>query len=295
MVYMFVNNYFNYTNHRSHDDFIFYLLSFAMEQYKEEDPMLSNCAQELIRYILKMDQTEKVVVTELVPGTVTNTVIVNNDKCININTLLDETKIPGKKTCLVCYDPSAQVYLKPSETYETMYLSMKKLKEICGEYQSRNQIFLQYIQYLNEHEHMMETTLHTPIEQWKNDDYRRFILHLLDDSIIDMTGTICGGYFSIGLPDNPMPYISWRYLSADDRGNNGMWTYVNAIYLHTHFNTIDICINPSLAASYEHAKKMKNYVNNICPMPIAFDLSNYKEKIQYAESIFDQLVAEFEL
>lgn len=64
------NNYSNYAY--EHKNFLHYLLSFAMEQYQDEDPILSHCAKELLRYVLDMDETETVAVTKFetdaVPG-----------------------------------------------------------------------------------------------------------------------------------------------------------------------------------------------------------------------------------
>lgn len=288
------NNYFNYTDH--HYDFLYYLLSFAMEQYQDEEPLLSGCAKELIRYILGMDETESVVVTDFDIFAVT----VNHNKFIQFNSSFmfypsPEQKENFKDWYFVCYDPSAFFDIGKYEELHIMYLPMKKLKEICGKYQSKNQIFLQHIQYLEEQLSLIEVTMQTPINQWKEDDYKRFVLHLAEDSVIDLTGRIDG--VRVLWEGNPRYTrgLHWYFISDDDLEKMGVRNHIDAIYLHTRVNTINICFEPSSEDDDLYVKKLKSFVKNICPMPIFFDLSDYKEKIQYAESTMDQLVAEFKL
>lgn len=83
------NNYFNYVDFHNQNYFLIYLLSFAMDEYKDDDPLLSECAKELIRYILGMDKTENVIVTEY-DGE--DTFIVNHNKCILIDQFPPYTK-----------------------------------------------------------------------------------------------------------------------------------------------------------------------------------------------------------
>lgn len=113
------------------------MLSFAMEQYKDEDPLLSDCAKELIRYITGIDENESVVVTGLDGDTFT----------VNHN------------------------------------------------------IFVDISPYGDEQGRMIQTTLHTPIDQWKRDDSQRFLLHLVEDSIVDTNRFFAGLDFLCGGSD----------------------------------------------------------------------------------------------
>lgn len=288
------NNYFRYTENQY--DFLYYLLSFAMEQYQDEDPLLSDCAKDLIRYILDMDETENVVVT----GFDTFAVTVNYDRFIQFNGCFmfhprPEQKDDYKNWYFVCYEPSALFAMEKYEGLHIIYLPMKKLKEICEKYQSQNSIYLQHIQYLEEQTSMIETTLQTPMKQWREDDYRRFVLHLLEDSIISLTGRIDGiRVFWEGIPQSAHGLL-WYYIPDDCLKSMGVQDHINAIYLEMRFCTIKICFEPSGENDDLYVQKLRSFVKNICPMPIFFDLSDYKEKIQFAESVMDRLATEFRL
>lgn len=129
------NNYFNYTDH--HYEFLNYLLSFAMEQHKDEDPLLSECAKELIRYIMGMNEEDYIVVTGY-----DGDVIVNGDKYIQFyNGFLFfprwQWKGNFKKWYFVCYEPWSFSPISDGGDFEGLniiYLTKKKLKEICGKY-----------------------------------------------------------------------------------------------------------------------------------------------------------------
>lgn len=290
------NNFFYYTDR--HYEFLYYLLSFAKEQYQSEDPMLADCAKELIRYILKSDETEPVVVTKLITED-EHAVIVNNNKYITFKDIVrtPNTKESENKDCyLVCFGPDARF-----ATYDGFYLSMKKLKEICGKYPSENLIFLQFIQYLDEIEHGIRITLQTPLERWDETDYKHFCLHLVEDSIVKINSKInrwieVGGE-RYGSWENPQftHIIQWYYLSDDELKSMGVRKHIKWIYLYTHLNTINIWFMPFSTKDKRYVKKLQTFVNNICSMPITYDLSNYKEKIQFAESVMDRLATEFRL
>ncbi|GEM_PF-1464508 len=290
------NNYFKYVESGEHYYFLRYLLSFATKQYKDEDPMLSKCANELIRYILGMNQTENIIFTDFYE----DTVIVNHNKYIKIrdNVLVPHMEESEKKDYyFVCFDPSAGFSTYTCEGLHVMYLSIKKLKEICSKYPSKNLIFLQFVQYLDEQERRIRITLQTPIEQWNETEYRHFTLHLVEDSIVDMNRMIRGQGVCYGSWEN-LQYthsLYWYYISDDELKSMGIRNHIKQIYLYTHLNTIDICFKPFNEDNNQYTKKLQAFVNDMCPLPIAFDLNNYKEKIQYAENIMNRLIAEFEL
>lgn len=238
------------------------------------------------------------------PVVVTNydtfAVTVNRNKFIQFNGCFMFYPKPEQKDnfedwYFVCYDPSTLFTMEKYEGLHIMYLSMKKLKEICGKYQSKNQIFLQHVQYLEEQTSMVEATLQTPMKQWQEDDYRRFVLHLVEESIIDLTRRIDG--VRVFWERNPLYTrgLHWYFISDDKLEKMGVRNHIDAIYLHARTNMIHICFEPSEENDDLYVQKLRNFVKNICPMPIFFDLSDYKEKIQYAESIVDRLAAEFRL
>lgn len=296
------NNYFYYTN--EYRDFLYYLLSFAMEQYQDEDPLLSGCAKELIRYILGMDEMENVVVAKFdmnaVPGYDVGTVTVNHDKFI----LIDSGRFGAhmnledniRNWYFVHYAPFTNFTMVQSEGLHVMYLSMKKLREICGKYPSKNLIFQQYIHFLEEQASRTETTLQTPIKQWDEEDYQRFSSHLVEDSIIDMTRSVVGEriYWSNSKHSHG---LLWYYIPDDKLEAMDVRDHVHAIFLDTRLNTINISYRT--AGSNEdndpYVQKLRNFVRKIHKMPIFFALDDYKEKIQYAQSIMDRLVEEFRL
>lgn len=291
---MLKNNYFNYVGSGEHYYFLLYLLSFATEQYKDEDPMLSECAKELIRYILGMNKTEKIIVTDIYE----ETVIVNHNKYIKIREdLVPHIEESEKKDYyFVCFNPSDGCSTSTNEELHEMHLSIKKVKEICSKYQSKNLIFLQFVQYLDEQEREIQITLQTPIEQWNETDYRYFTLHLIEDSIVDMSRMIRAWEVCYGLWED-LQYthsLYWYYISDDELKSMGIRNHIKQIYLYTHLNTINICFEP-FKDNNQYVKKLQTFLNDICPMPITFDINNYKEKIQYAESIMDRLVAKFRL
>lgn len=289
------NNYFYYTY--KHEDFLYYLLSFAMEQYQDEDPFLSDCAKELIRYILGMNETESVVVTKIDKGTVTFA-IVNHDKFILIaggdpfDLDLEENV---KDWYFVHYDPFANFVMRQSEELHGMYLSMNKLREICGKYPSRNMMFQQYIHFLDEQAVRIKATLQKPIKQWdEDDDYRRFSLHLVEDSVIDMTRDVACVPARYPIHSH---MLFWYYVTDDKLESMGVRGLVRSIYLYTRLNTINIrYVSEDNDNPYDpYVQKLKNFVREIHTMPIFFDLNNYKEAIQLAQSIMDHLTEEFRL
>lgn len=289
------NNFFYYTDR--HYEFLYYLLSFAKEQYQSEDPMLADCAKELIRYILKLDDNEPVAVTKLITED-EHAVIVNHNKYITIKDIVrnPNTEESENKDCyLVCFGPSAHFTI--FNDLGVMYLSLKKLKEICCKYPSKNLIFLQFIQYLDDIERKIKITLQKPLERWDETDFKHFCLHLVDDSIVNINRGIEVNRAVYGSWENPQftHIIIWYYLSDNELKSMGVRKHIKWIYLHTHLNTIDICFVPFHKKDERYVKKLQSFVNNICSMPITYDLGNYKEKIQFAESVMDQLAAEFRL
>lgn len=286
------NNYFNYTD--QHYEFLYYLLSFAMEQYQNEYPLLSACAKELIRYILDMNDTENVVVTELDGDTLT----VNDDKHILIGgTELYEPDLnPEDLKNLYCvhYDPSTSFTMVQDERAHALYLPMKKVREICGKYPSKNPIFLQHIQFLDEQLNRIKSTLQKPLKQWDENDYRNFSSHLVEDSVIDMTRSVVGERIYMGYNPKYTHSLYWYYIPDDKLESMGVRDHVRAIYLYTRLNTINICyVSNEDDDLYE--QKLRSFVRGIQRMPLFFDLNDYKEKIQYAQSIMDRLVEEFRL
>lgn len=297
------NNYFNYTH--EHKDFLYYLLSFAMEQHQNDDPALSDCAKELIRYILGMDAAKPVAVTgfdmDAVPGFEQDmtAVVINRDKFIllggaALSLAQGNLEENAENWYFVHYDPFAT---EQSEGIRRMYLSMKKLREICKKYPSKNPIFLHYMQFLDEQTERINKTLHTPIKQWREADYQRFCSHLLEDAVIDMRRSFGGKQIYLADCD-PLPQYShslcWYDIPDDKLERMGVQGHVWAIYLHTRLNTIHIRY-VSDEDDDPYVQKLRSFVRGIHPMPIFFDMSNYKEAIRLAQSIMDRLTEEFRL
>ena len=300
------NNFFNYTN--EHTDFLYYLLSFAMEQYQNEDPVLSDCARKLIRYVMGMDEAESAVVTmfdaEAVPGYEHDmtAAVINQEKYILIGgseLSLAQSNLEDKfkNWYFVHYDPLANFIIEQSEGKHDMYLSMKKLREICGKYPSKNPIFLHYMQFLDEQAGRIEATLQKPIKQWAADDHRRFCSHLMEDSIIDMTRPVASKdlYLTNWYPNPKFSHsLYWYYIPEDQLERMGVRNHVYAIHLYTRLNTINIRYL-SDEDDDPYVQKLKSFVREICRMPIFFDLSNYREAIQLAQGILNRLAEEFRL
>jgi len=300
------NNFFNYTN--EHTDFLYYLLSFAMEQYQNEDPVLSDCAKALTRYIMGMDETESIASvrfdTNAVPGYehYMTAVVINCDQFILIG---------GYALCLaqenleenienwyfVHYDPFANVARQQLENGNVMYLSMKKLREICGKYPSKDPIFLHYMQFLDEQAGRIEATLQKPINQWDVDDHRRFCSHLMEDSVIDMTRSVASEdvYFQNYYPDPKFSHcLHWYYIPDGQLERMGVRDHVRAIHLYTRLNSIHIRY-VSNEDDNPYVQMLRNFVRGIHQMPIFFDLDNYKEAIQLAQGVLDRLAEEFRI
>ncbi len=294
------NNYFCYTN--EYKDFLYYLLSFATEQYRDEDPLLSGCAKELIRYILGMDEAENVVVTKFdsdaVPGYDIVAVTVNHNKIILIGADLSEAQANLEENIrdwyFLHYAPYGYFTMVQSEGLHVMFLSMKKLRKICAKYPSKNQIFLQYIQFLNEQAKKIEETLQTPIKQWDENDYRNFSAHLVEDSVIDMDRSVVSERVYLGYKPKYSHGLLWYYIPDDKLESMGVREHVRAIHLQTRLNTINIRY-VSDTDDDPYVQKLRSFVEEIHQMPIFFDLNNYKEAIHYAQSIIDRLSEEFRL
>lgn len=292
------NNYFNYVDFHNQNYFLIYLLSFAMDEYKDDDPLLSECAKELIRYILGMDKTENVIVTEY-DGE--DTFIVNHNKCILIDqfppyTIADifveynNVDYNVDYYCVI-YVPSLG-FLGEPKGFPIVYLSIKKLKEIYSKYPIKNEIYQHYMHWLEEQERLIQKTLQTPIEHWKlRNEGHLFVTHLLEDSIVDVSK-------GIGMADLWSSGLCWYFVSKNELRTMGVHDYICRIYLLIARAKIEICFhcyNDGDDKAKKCVKEMESFVNNICPMPMTFDLSDYKEKIQYAQRIMDRLKTEFKL
>ena len=64
----------------------------------------------------------------------------------------------------VHYNPFGYFTMVQSEGLHVIYLSMKKLREICGKYPSKDRIFLQYMQFLDEQTSKIKTTMRKPMK-----------------------------------------------------------------------------------------------------------------------------------
>ena len=232
---MIKNSYFHYVNLGEHYCFLCYLLSFAIDELRNDDPLLSDCAKELIRYILGMDETEDVIITEFDGGTIT----VNHNKSIQFDNIYEHvfSSFPkynstNKKVCLVYYGNCDTIYTNKKEVSHTIDLPMKKLKKILNKYPSKNAILQHYLQYIDDQERMIQITLQMPKEQWDQYDKLNFITHLNEDAIIDMSK---GRFF-----DLREMTLSWYFFSSNELKSMGIHNYISEICLNIDFTEIGV-------------------------------------------------------
>lgn len=304
------NNFFNHIDSGRCYAFLNYLMSFAMEQHEDEDPLLSECAKELIRYILNMNQDENIIVTtpdEDIEAYVDDEDIeayvdedfavlflVNHNRYIRITPYSYGCDI-NKEYYNVIFNPAAGFGISKTINTNTIYLSIKKLIEIFSKYQSKNQLFIQFLQFLDEQEQMIQETLQKPIKQWNYTEYRYFTLHLVEDSIVDVNKSLSGLCTSYDSYKDIKFWrsLKWYYISNDELNRMGCKNI--QIYLYTNLNTINIYIIPYDKKAERYVEKIEDFISNNFSVPITFDLNNYKEKFKYAESIMDRLKNEFRI
>lgn len=147
-----------------------------MEEYQTTDPVLSDCAKELIRYIIGTDQTETVTVTDILKKQ--NMVVINENKYIfiqddklyqnwNLSKLKNLRKesllkkgIDEKNIYCVCYSPLG----KPCYESDVLYINRRQFLQICNSYQSSNQIYNSYLEYLT----YIDSEMNSLKERFKN-------------------------------------------------------------------------------------------------------------------------------
>jgi hypothetical protein len=248
------NNLFFYaTSELSQDAFICWLLSHAMPKFLEQDKVLAECAKELIRLMLtNRGKSDKVVVTNIKKQykNIDILVVVNRDTYIVIEdktfTGQHDNQI-NRYAATVRADFSVDpvcVYYKvveqPHPEEGVVNITRADLLSIFRKYDSGNQIYKDYVTYLEHIESRTNAYKTEPISQWDGYAYRGFFTHLMKE-VICKEEKNSWGYVSN--PNGGFWGLWWNWISsADLTRSNLREEWLDSLYLQIEGPTIAVKI-----------------------------------------------------
>lgn len=328
------NNIFTYaTSELSQDAFICYLLSFAMEKFKDLDKELTKCAKALLRLMvgdrnsselkvlnLKRQYKNIDVLVELVDGTS----IIIEDKTFSSagegqlnrykQALLEEGRKENAIYC-VYYKIGDQAHPEPDVINITRFDLMKLFKQYPN---STNIIYNNYVEHLDSIE--LDTNaflIDKDNAKWRQNwdhVYRGFFTHLIHNKIV----TVSGGpenydWYYVANKSGGFWCLWWNVLSTEEMSKMGIDSkYADAIYLQIEDNYVAVKLSKKDTENYEITRQLRwdlfRYFEKEVPgfskMPfkkgqamtvgrVQYDMTDYKEKIKTMENTINTLVSEF--
>ena len=312
--------------------FVLYLLSFAAEEHRQKDPALTACAKELICTMIGTDP-EDVTVTDIVGidndrvsvigdrdyPLYIKVVSVNRDRQIYIGPDFekeDPILIPREAGKPVSYVWCSNDIDVVDTGIECFRLTGKKLLEICEKYRSANQVYCAYLEVLRDRERRYGAYLTLPMDAWDTYAGKGFFSHLVTAQIIDGFKNLCVFYNAF----QTMPCFVWYSVSHASLASMKVERFVREIYIYACGSRIFVCVGATehsdaknVAAQMadflsEYGSELREMERGFLPLlspvtdprgytvlEIPYDMGNYKEKFQYAQSIIDRLEAEFKL
>lgn len=316
---MLKNNLFFWIEPQLSYRFIFYLLSFALKEYQTNDLSLTDCAKELVRYIMGIDATEDITVTDIFEKE--NIVMINETKYIFIqngktslswnlsklkgerNNNIMEKEIAEENIYCVYYDPLEQ----PNPLPDILHITRKQLLQICEAHQSTNHIYNSYLEYLKYIDSEINAFITRPIEEWKYSDYTYigFFHHLVENEIIDSSK----GYDwcrPSGQPtEEPAWWFKWYYITPETLIKMGIdQTEVSHICLWIKNDTVRItCVLYGVNRTETQktiVQKIRHFIISNFPdmddsLKLSYNINNYREKFKYMEHIMSKLETDFRI
>ncbi len=316
---MIKNNLFGFaTKELSQDAFICWLMNFAHSEHLEENPVLTECAKELLAKMLKIQ--EPLVVTSIKRQYKKIDVLIEVNNKYNIiiedKTFTSEHNDQIKRYRKVLEDENVQniicVYYKIVEENFTghvdVQITRKDLIDVFTKYinTAENAIFTDYYENLLEIETETQAYMNTKIELWRieyNHVYRGFFSHLINNNIINLSRRVGWGY--IPNQSNGFWGLWWYYLSNEELiACNLKEEFVDEVYLQIEDNLIAVKMTVVTEKSNDVRWSLFKYFESKTPEfqkkvfrngkhmtigYITYDEKNYKERINLMQDIMDSI------
>lgn len=286
------NNFFSSRDLNIHVRFVNYLLRFATSEISQKDPMLSACANNIFRYILDIPDGKALTVRFLEDS---RTFVVNETEYVYISrfSTFGETittdyalrafgeSFSKEQFLGVYYDPEGyndgSSYMRMTVVDDIIFwLSRNGLRNILRRYPAEDTIVFQYLEWLNMR--LQDLYLEKPIEDWNRNDNYNFAVRLLEEGIIDR-------YQGLFIGEE----IRWSYRHPEYFGIEDK----NIIYFYLEKGAIKCGYVTRHISCYLE----ENYIALTAKLDklfkgITIDVTNYREKFQYAQSVFGGLKGE---
>ncbi len=317
------NNLFGYaTSELSQDAFISWLLSHALKENLETNPLMTECALEFLHKITILKdithinairrQTDKIDVLiqgdgfELIIEDKTFTHTYHN-QIANYHDIR-ASKVPdGTEIVCVLYKIVEQCYKEQGVDYE---YTREVLLGIMRKYrqQSNNAIFNDYVDYLEYIEEQTQSYNRLPIEQWNSDAYRGFFVHLEQD-----LGVTPSWWGYVSNPSGGFQCFTFDFITREQLDSIGITEdYLESLYLQIEDNIIAVKMSAGKDREkgrdirqrlfdyfkieiQDFEKKTFRYGRWMTIGYINYNENNYKEKIHEIQKVSNELKDKFKM
>lgn len=316
---MKTNNLFEFaTSELSQDAFICWLLNFAHKNHQDEDPILRECAKELLSIIIQTD--EELIITKITKQYKNIDVLIEvngkyniiiEDKTFTgqhgdqINTYRKVLENEDRKNIICVYYKIIEQSLKEENA---LNITRHDLIELFAKYVDKtdNNVFKDYYDYLLSIERMVNSYKTEPIENWVLDyghAYKGFFVHLIESEIIRVNRPY--GWQYVANPSGGMRALWWFNLSREELdGCNLLEENVSNLYLQIEDDIIALKITGNVEQTNNIRWSLYNYVKGQVPSfnkkpfkkgkwmtvgYIKYDEKNYLEKIDLMQNIMQSI------
>lgn len=311
------NNLFRYaTSELSQDAFISWLLSHALKENINKNPLLTECALEFLHKIKRLEKVTYITnilqqednIDVLVQGdgfeiiiedkTYTNTHDnqIQNYLETRVNKVSDNTDV-----FCVLYKIIEQPHPEKGVDFE---FTRNILLDMFRKYRvkSDNLIFNDYVDFLEDIEAKTQSYINLPIQKWNDYAYRGFFVHLA--SKLNLS-PYWWGY--VANPSGGFQCYSWNFITSDELDKIGITDeYLDELYLQIENDIIAVKMTPGKDRDKANDIRYKLYCyfkDNIIGFNkknfrygkymtvgfIKYNETNYKNKIDVIQKVANNL------
>lgn len=328
-------NLFNYaTSELSQDAFICWLNSYAKIGNQNKNPEITNCALDFIHAIPQLNKAKNVLDIQRqysikntsgrvridVLLTIDDYKIIIEDK---ISSEATDSQIQTQKNCLATEFPSSKiicVFYKTIEQWYTPKFADKifygsDLLSIFQNYKGKinNDIFTDYVEYLENFEREKNLYKTLPINKWYSLPYIGFFKHLMNSTLVPQNSE----WKYVPNPSGGFMGLWWHPLNNSELDQMGLTEdYCDEFKLQIENNKIAVKISANVK-TYDKNKvnyarqKILEYFQSYIPTfekparqvfsawmtvgYIYFDEKNFVEKIKLMNDVFVEMQTKFKL
>ena len=323
------NNLFSFaTSELSQDAFICWLLSFALERHKDEEPELTKCANNLVE--LFIGRTAEIREIKRQYKKIDVLVCIDNDEYIIIedktfssqhgdqinryaDRLVKDDNIPREKIYSVYYKIIEQAHRE----VDAKNVTRTQLLELFKEYVDKvdNQIFIDYYNHLCTIDKGVSAYLDMNVDisdWWKHCRYAYigFFTHLIEDKIIDISEPADYWWGHVNNPTGGFWCLCWYFLRGELEVSGLHEAGVSELYLQFENNKIAVkmaCRDNVVDSTkirqsiFEYTKQLLNVDKEIVKKKpfrrgksmtvcyVEYDMKDYREKLKSMQSVMDSI------